>query len=263
MDYVTWGNVRVSRMLLGSNPFSGFSHQSTERDQAMVHYYSSARIKETMREAERVGITGLVGRTDYHMMRLLLEYYDEGGKLAWFAQTCPEVGSTEACADRAKRYGARACHVHGGVMDFLTAQNKGDEAKRGVEYIRKQGLLAGVAGHSVRVFEWAEQNLDVDYYMCCYYNPTRRDENPAHVHGVNELYAEEDRKAMTDIIQGLSKPVIHYKVLAAGRNDPAQAFAFCRSKMRPRDLVCVGVFSKDNPAMLAEDVRLFDAAGRR
>jgi hypothetical protein len=260
MDIVNLGPLRVSRMLLGSNPFSGFSHQSVERDQEMLHHYTSARIKQTFREAERAGLTGLVGRTDYHMMRLLLEYYDEGGALTWFAQTCPEVGSTEWCADRAKKFGAKACHVHGGVMDYLTAQGKGDEAKRGVEHIRKLGMLAGVAGHNVRVFEWAEKNLDADYYMCCYYNPSRRDESPEHVHGYNELYAEEDRKAMTDLIQTLSKPVIHYKVLAAGRNDPAKAFAFCRSKMRANDLVCVGVHTKDSPAMIADDVRLFDAA---
>lgn len=59
---------------------------------------------------------------------------------------------------------------------------------------------------------------------------------------------------MTDLIQRLSKPVVHYKVLAAGRNDPQAALAFTASTMRANDAVCVGVFTKDNPHMLAQDI---------
>ena len=68
---------------------------------------------------------------------------------------------------------------------------------------------------------------------------------------------------MTDLIQGLSRPVIHYKILAAGRNDPAEAFAYCGSRMRPQDLACVGVFTGDDPRMLETDVRLFERARPR
>ena len=63
---------------------------------------------------------------------------------------------------------------------------------------------------------------------------------------------------MTDLIRGLSRPVIHYKILAAGRNDPAEAFAYCAEKMRPYDLACIGIFTGDDPLMLQTDVRLFE-----
>lgn len=94
--------------------------------------------------------------------------------------------------------------------------------------------------------------------MCCYYNPTPRTDDPEHVHGAVEEYREEDRRAMTDLIQTLSRPAIHYKLLAAGRNDPEQAFAYCRARMRPQDLACIGVFTGDDPRMLETDVRLFE-----
>lgn len=259
MDQVTIDGVRVSRLLLGSNPFSGFSHQGLARDEQMIHHYSAARIKEALHEAERHGITGLVARTDFHVMRLLLEYRDEGGRIQWFAQTCPEVGDSEACVRRAARGGAVACHVHGGVMDHLVAHGRGAEVKIAIALARSLGMKAGIAGHTTAVFEWAERvRLDVDYYMCCYYNPTSRTDDPEHVHGAVEEYREEDRRAMTDLVQGLSRPVIHYKVLAAGRNDPAEAFAYCASKMRPQDLACVGVFTGDDPRMVEADVRLFE-----
>jgi len=63
---------------------------------------------------------------------------------------------------------------------------------------------------------------------------------------------------MTRLIGGLSRPVIHYKILAAGRNEPEEAFAYCKSRMRPQDLACVGVFTGDDPGMLETDVRIFE-----
>ena len=258
MDTTTIGDLRLSRLLLGSNPFSGFSHQGLERDERMVHYYTTQRIKETLFDAERLGITGFVARTDFHVMRMLLEYRDEGGRLQWLAQTCPEVGDSEACVRRALRGGAVACHVHGGVMDHLVAQGRGVEVARAIALIRDSGMKAGIAGHTTAVFEWAEEHLDVDYYMCCYYNPTPRTDDPEHVHGAVEGYREADRRAMTSLIARLSRPVIHYKILAAGRNDPEEAFACCGSHMRPHDLACIGVFTGDDPNMLEKDVRLFE-----
>ena len=119
-------------------------------------------------------------------------------------------------------------------------------------------MLAGVAGHTPDVFRWAEQHLDVDYYMCSYYNPIPRVKQAEHVHGFAEVYLEEDRQAMTTLIQSLSKPVIHYKVMAAGRNNPAEALDYVVQHMRPSDAVCVGVFTRDQKNMIQENVELFD-----
>ena len=68
---------------------------------------------------------------------------------------------------------------------------------------------------------------------------------------------------MTATIRELPRPVIHYKVMAAGRNQPGEALAFAAQAMRPTDAVCVGVFPKDQPDMLAQDVRLFGQSWAR
>ena len=75
--------------------------------------------------------------------------------------------------------------------------------------------------------------------------------------GVNSVIGYATERQSDKTIQALQKPAIHYKVLAAGRNDPAKAFAYTASKMRPMDAVCVGVFTKDDPQMLEEDIGLF------
>ena len=119
-------------------------------------------------------------------------------------------------------------------------------------------MLAGIAAHNHHVIEWAEAHLDLDYYLCCYYNPERRDRSAAHDPNAPEVYLEEDRQMMTDLIPQLSRPVVHYKIMAAGRNEPRAAFAFAASKMRENDAVCVGIYPKDRPDMLREDVRLLE-----
>ena len=258
MQQIQLKHLTVSRFILGSNPFSGFSHQGEARDAVMRHYFTTAHIKETLYQAEALGVNTMLGRTDHHVMRVLMEYWDEGGKLQWFAQTCPEVGDHQACVSRAVSGGAVACHIHGGVMDYLLAQNKLAEIPAVIDSIRQKGLLAGIAGHNPAVFEWAEEHLDVDYYICSYYNASHRDQRAEHVSGTKEWFLSEDREIMATLIQRLSRPVIHYKVMAAGRNDPAEALAFTARHMRPQDAVCVGIYPKDKPDMLREDVRLLE-----
>jgi hypothetical protein len=258
MLYAQIKDQTVSKLILGSNPFSGFSHQNPQTDWDMRHFFSGLKIKEIFREAETLGVNTVIARSDYHVMRLIMEYRDEGGKLQWFAQTCPEVGSHVACINRAASYGAKAVHLHGGVMDYQFAQNQLEDVQPALDLARQKGMLAGIAAHNHRVIEWAERHLDLDYYLCCYYNPDHRDERAGHDPNATEFYLEEDRQAMTNLIPQLSHPVIHYKIMAAGRNDPAAAFAFAASKMRANDACCVGIYPKDKPGMLAEDVQLLE-----
>ena len=250
------GHLAVSRLILGGNPFSGFSHQTSDLDHEMRRHFTVGRIKGVLRQAEALGLTTLISRADHHVTRMLLEYWDEGGKLQWLAQTCPEVGSIERGVQNAIGGGAAACFIHGGVMDNLLANDRLDEAPPAIAMIRAAGLPAGIAAHNPRVFRWAEENLDVDFYMCSYYNPTSRDEKAEHVSGRTERFSPEDRDAMVSVIAGLSRPVIHYKVLAAGRTPPEEAFQFVARHLRPRDAVCVGIFDKHRPNMLEEDLRL-------
>ena len=258
MDNIRIGDRQVSRFILGTNPVSGFSHQSVDMDQRMVGWFTLDRTKALLREAESLGVNTVIARTDLNVMRVVRECRDEGGKIAWFAQTCPPEGPPELCIQRAIEGGAVACHIHGGYMDHCLANGNLDQIPGLIDMIRSAGLLAGVAAHDPRVIEWAEERLDVDYYMCCYYNSMHRTERPEHVHGASEWFWPEDRDIMARLIQTLSKPAIHYKILAAGRNDPAEAFAYAARAMRPNDAVCVGVYTEHNPNMLREDVELLE-----
>ena len=255
---VKLGDLEVSRLILGGNPFSGFSHWNAEGDLEMKKYYTVERIKAVYREAERLGITTHIGRSDNHVVRTLMEYWGEGGTIQWIAQTPPEYGGPEPGARRGMANGAKAVFIHGGEMDHALSKGTLEEMKPTIDLIHDAGLPAGVAGHQTKVFEWAEEHLDCDFYMCSHYDPIYREESPEHLSDSVEEFREADRERMTATIQKLSKPVIHYKILAGGRNDPKEAFRYTASKMRPGDAVCVGMYPKDKPDMLAEDIRLLE-----
>jgi hypothetical protein len=260
---VQFGDLTVSRLILGGNTLSGFSHQNPERDGEMLDYFTMANILKLFRQAEELGINTFLGRADRHVQRAMREYRNGGGRLQWIAQTCSEYASLQRTISEAAGAGANSIYLHGGKMDFFLAQNDFAEVPTAIAQIRELGLPVGIAGHNPEVFRWAEANVDVDYYMCAYYNPSRRDKNAEHVHGAAEIYAEKDREAMVATIAGLGKPVIHYKVFAAGRNDPREAFAYVAANLRPQDAVCIGVYPKDNPNMLADDLALFEASLRK
>ncbi|MFC1671813.1 hypothetical protein ACFL01_01625 [Planctomycetota bacterium] len=254
------GDVDVSRFIIGGNPFSGFGHQTPERDREMKRYYTVARIKETLKEAEALGITTFTGRADNHVVRMLMEYWDEGGAIQWLAQTCPGVGPLERGITNSIGGGAKLCVFHGGEMDNRVLNNKVDDIPAAIQRVKDKGIPVGTAGHNPKVFEWAEENADFDFYLCSYYNSAHRDKDAEHVTGQAEWFNDEDRDIMVNVIQGLSKPVVHYKVMAAGRNDPKEAMEFVAAHLRAQDAACVGVFMKDNPKMLEEDLRYLEQA---
>ena len=222
----------------------------------MVRYFTTARIKRRCAGLGRWGSPVTLARIS--IRRTLL---GTGMKAARFNGLRKPRRSSAVY--RAASPGARRQRRPSRHRWIFSAQNRLDIVSDIIAQIKGAGLVAGVAGHNPRVHVWADEHLELDFHMCSYYNPTRRDENAAHVQGSVEVFAEADREAMVDVIRQLRRPAIHYKIFAAGRHNPRDAFAFVARHLRPQDAVCIGVFPKYEPDMLAEDVRLFHSATDR
>jgi len=258
MRKVKLGDVSVSRLVIGGNPFSGFSHQSLERNREMMRYYTVARIKDALRKAEAAGIDTFFGRTDRHVRRMLMEYWDEGGEIQWFGQTASEWGDQLAAIRAAAASGAKGIYVHGGIVDHWYAQKKYDVLEAALETMRECGVVAGFAGHSVEVHTWIRDNLEPDFQMCSYYDPSSRANSPHHVSALEEKWDDSHRDEMGALIQTIPWPVAHYKVFAGGNRSIRDGFQFLATSMRPNDVVCIGHYVGDNPNMIAENVKAFD-----
>ena len=260
MRQVAIGGVHVSGLCIGGNPFSGFSHQSPERDEEMVAYFTPERIEETLRVAEEAGINTMFARADDHILSVMRSYWSGGGTIQWFAQICELHGKPDSWRywlRTSLEAGATAVYIHGGEVDFWVANGRFDNLREALDMIRQSGVPAGFAGHRPESHDWLRRYLDADFHMCCHYNPTDRTRSPHHV-SVDEKWNNEDRDRMMKTIAMIDKPVVHYKVLAGGNKPVIPTFEVLGGAMRANDAVCLGMFPKDDRDMIRKNAALFE-----
>ena len=82
MPTIKLGKLEVSRLILGSNPFFGFSHGNPQgSDREMREYYTPERIMAVLDAAAEHGITAVWTPCYDHWIRLWNNYQEKGGKL--------------------------------------------------------------------------------------------------------------------------------------------------------------------------------------
>ena len=249
---VEFCGLKVTRLILGANPFGGFSHQSRERDQEMLAYYTVARIRETWERAEAAGINTMVtNNTSEHVLQALREYRDSGGALQWIAQVSLRGGQTmDEAIDEAVRIGCRAMYFHGALVD--EAYERKDEAKiRGwCDRARSAGVPAGVAGHAPESHRWVDELGAADFHAVCFFNcgSLRR--------GKGDRFRLSDVAPAIACIRRIRKPCIAYKIMGAGRMDPRMAFEHAFESIKPTDVANVGMHRGDKDGMVEENVAL-------
>ncbi len=259
MRRVPIGEVLVTRLAIGGNPFSGFSHQGALRDREMREFYTPARTCAALARAEAAGLNTFFGRTDENILGIVRDFWRSGGTLQWFAQVCTERARPDAWRtwlERAASTGACAAYIHGGVVDRWFHERRFDLFEEALARMRDRRLAAGFAGHNPEAHKWIRDHLDVDFQMCSHYNPTDRSRAAAYRTGA-EKWSDADREAMLAVIATIRRPVVHYKVLAGGNRPVAPAFERLGQVMRATDVACLGMCTRDNPDVIAEDVALF------
>ena len=130
--------------------------------------------------------------------------------------------------------------------------------------MRDSGVQVGLGTHIPEVIEYAEEKgWDVDFYMACMYNLSRKPRESALVlqaqgkrgkqgapHAVNdEEYLAEDRARMCAVVRQTPKTCLAFKILAASRNcatqaDVRAAFAYAFAHIKPQDAVVVGMYTR-------------------
>ncbi len=86
----------VTRLICGGNPFSGFSHVSSQLDREMIDYYTMPNLQKVLDECWEQGINTFQSRGDRHQMRMYLEHRMKGGEMQWIAQTASEFADINA-----------------------------------------------------------------------------------------------------------------------------------------------------------------------
>jgi hypothetical protein len=262
---IALGPHRVTRLICGGNPFSGYSHTSSELDWEMRRYFTMPRLQAILDRCLECGINTVQSRGDRHQMRMILEHRERDGQIQWIAQTASEFADIGANIREISAYQPIAIYHHGTHVDNRWHAGRIGEIGDVIKRIRDTGLPTGLGTHIPAVVLHAEeQGWPIDFYMCCLYNLAPGPKRVAATQGVdpNEKFVDSDRDLMLSVVRQLKKPVLAFKPLAASRKGTSrdtvrEAFKYAYDRIKPTDAVVVGMFPKhkDQVAENAEIVR--------
>jgi hypothetical protein len=230
------GTLEVSRMILGSNPFWGYSHKSAQLDAEMRAFHTDAKIAEILDEAAECGVTAVASPPDERWRKLWTKYAAGGGRLKiWISQCHGNPDQMLSEIDRSVAAGAKAIFIQGARVEDQYGAGKIDTLLAWVEHIRAAKLPAGVAAHWPEIHpELQRQGFPVDFYYQCMYNASK-----------TEDYSAAERKLAEATVIQLKKPVIVYKILGAGRLTAAEGFEAAFNNIKRKDGVCVGIYARN------------------
>ena len=242
------GDVTISRLICGGNLIGGYAHS---RDLIYVssllkQYFSDEKIIETLELCEESGVNTINAGTS--SLGVLKKYWDErGGRIQWLAQCGASTDDLTGDVQKAIDAGATGAYLIGNLGDKWSRAGRVDLIGKVVEFIKRNGVIAGVGGHNLETIKACEEaGLPVDFYMKTHHSTrywsTRRSDQHKDVidnYGVDNYWDKRPDETAA-YMQQVRKPWIAYKVLAAGAIHPSEGFKFAFEN--GADFMCVGMF---------------------
>jgi hypothetical protein len=243
------GGLKVSRLICGGNLISGHAHSRdlTYVSSLLRHYFTDEKVLETFRICEENGINSAVLRLDDHCIRIINKYWkDFGGKLLWIAQVKPKQNDLTTDAKRAIDNGAKAVYIQGSVADTFVKNGRVELIGKVVEFIKEQGIVAGVGGHSIDVpIAVDTAGIGADFFMKTlhsgnYWSARRPEQHQDVVSNSADNYWSMTPEQTIRFMREMTKPWLAYKVLAAGAIHPREGFKFAFEN--GADFIVAGMF---------------------
>jgi hypothetical protein len=274
------GHVTLSRLICGGNLVIGSAH---DRDliyvaSVMRHYFTDRKIMETWQLCEQCGINTMIGPADSPYafgedptIRVYKRYREErGGEIQWIAQTYPKSTDLTGSIQKAIDNGAVGGFIHGGIADHWVQLNRVDLLAKAVEFIKRNGLIAGCACHTLEVPVALERaGVELDFYMKTlhsdnYWSATPKAERPEEgLPPHDNMWCTHPEKTI-EFMGTVEKPWIAFKVLAAGAIHPRDGFRFAFEN--GADFANVGMFDfqvRENATLARDIITEINQKGRR
>ena len=237
------GGVSVSRLIVGTNWFMGWSHCTKAKDNYIKEHIKQRKVVADILEVFfRRGVNCVLGSiTCDPLADAIKEAEDRTGVKGISLSTPhfklgPDTPAKGLDPDDLKRAldaeaagGCKICLPHQCTTDALL-----DRCTRTIRFgedfcraIRQRGMVPGLSTHMPESIIYADESgLDVETYISIYNSMGFL------------MQIEVDWTAQ--IIRDAKKPVLTIKPMAAGQVRPFQAMHFVWNTIRPQDMVAVG-----------------------
>jgi hypothetical protein len=231
------GGIEVSRLIAGHNLLVGQAHDSGSGliyiSALLRAYFTEEKVLETFAMYEKHGINCSGARMAANNSAWAKKYMaQKGGKLSWMAGI-----SSENDIPMAVDMGCKLGYVHGNTADAaIRSANGTDLIAKTLDAIRKAKMAGGICCHSLDVVTSCEKaGIKPDFYVKTY-NPINfylggGGEGSGRSGGAastpDQATREKAAKDISDVMASVKVPWIGFKVLAAGRVSPNQAYTDC------------------------------------
>ena len=250
---VPLGKHRVTRLVIGANPFYGYAHFNQILSQHMEEWFTPEHVCDTLRRSEQCGIDTWQFSHSDRSISDIQRHRAAGGRLQWILTTSSRMLDSQTLTAQMAAMKPIAI-VHQGVStDNRWAAGEQNKIREFLKWVRDAGVLVGLASHNPAIIEAVEEQAwDVDFFMCAVYryNRTRAEWSKA-LSGemtVGETYLEKDPERMYRVIRQSKKTCLAFKILAAGRLQSPQeidrAFRLAFENIKPKDGVIVGMYPR-------------------
>jgi hypothetical protein len=254
LSTIRLGDHSVTRLIVGSNPISGYSYMGPILDRHMKEYFTPERIAEFLWACEREGINAHQFSRPEQMGPVFRKLRERGSKMKFIclhSDRSPRTSVKKVVNDTQPI----AIVHHGGVTDKLFREGKSGQVRDFVKRVKDAGVLAGVSAHNPDcIKQIADEGWQVDLFMNCFYYLTRTPEElekmpPVVTVQVSYPFFASDPMAMTKVIRQVAQPCLGFKILAAGRmcsrdSKVEAAFKFAFKHLKPTDGVIVGMYPR-------------------
>jgi hypothetical protein len=256
------GKVKISRIICGGNLIGGYAHSRdlTYVSSLLKHYFTDEKIIETLQICEDNGINTIITGTG--SAELLKKYHDErGGQIQWIAQCVAQTDDITGDVKKAIDAGADGAFLIGNIGDLWTRNERTDLVGKIVDFIKDNGIIAGVGGHNLGTPMACEKaGLNTDFYMKThhstnYWSTRQPDQNKDVIDNYSvDNYWDKHPEETVEFMKTMQKPWIAYKVLAAGAIHPRDGFKFAFEN--GADFLCVGMFDFQiiEDVLIAKDI---------
>jgi hypothetical protein len=244
------GDISLSRMVIGTNWFLGFSHTSAAKDAEIRSSMTPSRVADILEVFLAEGIDTVIGLIQHPVLRDGIREAEQRSGRKMIVISTPGIdvgdgpeaaGEVEKVLDREAELGTRIFMPHQCSTDRLIDMT-GRRIRNMDVYcrmVRERGMIPGLSTHMPETIVYADESgLDVETYISIY--------NAAGF--LMSLEVEWVHR----IISNAKHPVITIKPLAAGRLTPLVGLAFNWATIRDIDMVAVGTSSPDEAREVIE-----------
>ena len=235
--------VSLSRMIIGTNWFLGWSHTSAAKDAQIRQTQTPEKIADIIEVFLEAGIDTLMGFAQRDTQHLAVQEAQQrtGKQVIVISTPAVPVEDTQEAYDEAERTfdaeverGVTICLPHSSSIDQLVDRRARciRQADRYCKMIRDRGMIPGLSTHMPEPPLYAaEQGLDIATCI--------------QIYNAAGFMMQIEVEWVQRMIQESKYPIMTIKPMAAGRLTPLVGLAFAWATLGDKDMVTVGTMMPD------------------